>query len=601
MLTLMMAHWLACMWGFVGRATGSDDAEYAAELTAFSPRDYHNQNWVIRASLTEAGPFELYSVALYVALNNIFGGSCDIAPANFYEFWVQGFMMLLGSSIWAYILASAFGIIATLNPEQIEHRQTMDELNYFCNDKKIHQDLAVRLRTYFSQTQHLLRAKRYDTLMDKMSNRLRGDTALVVAKKVLGRVYYFGDPEIEPDFLANVALLLRLSMFCPREYIPCTNLTIIERGIGAKNGLIAIVGHCFGHDMIVASNAFRDLEPAIALTFVQVMVLERKDLDAILDGYPIAREKVRLAAFRMALKRGFLEVAKRMKMERLLEGAAQQFTAASRAATTRTKTVATAMKRLRATAAQTTAMSKKTTDERIKAVDEKLTTVGGRVKDLSRKFDDLARRLDGGDAPSSPEVVPTLSPPLRRSSTQESLLSRMSAGSAVDDGGAAIGSGACMAQLLRRASSRRSLDLTAGGAGGRAALEDIVRQLQTLLAAAPAPADAAVETPITRSQSVGAPPRSASTGTPGCRPTHHPGADSTGCRRSSNRESSRDSNQQVRFEYHVVPQPDTVDAALRAAGGAQERRPPRYHQKGRRRPTPRRPPTESDTSSPLDA
>ena len=53
----------------------------------------------------------------------------------------------------------------------------MDELNYFCNDKKIHQDLAVRLRTYFSQTQHLLRAKRYDTLMDKMSNRLRGDTA----------------------------------------------------------------------------------------------------------------------------------------------------------------------------------------------------------------------------------------------------------------------------------------------------------------------------------------------------------------------------------------------------------------------------------------
>ena len=43
-------------------------------------------------------------------------------------------------------------------------------------------------------------------------------------------MYYFGDPEIEPDFLANVALLLRLSMFCPREYIPCTNLTIIERG-----------------------------------------------------------------------------------------------------------------------------------------------------------------------------------------------------------------------------------------------------------------------------------------------------------------------------------------------------------------------------------
>ena len=47
-------------------------------------------------------------------------------------------MMVLGSSIWAYIIGSACGIIATLNPHLIEYRQTMDELNYFCKDRKLY-------------------------------------------------------------------------------------------------------------------------------------------------------------------------------------------------------------------------------------------------------------------------------------------------------------------------------------------------------------------------------------------------------------------------------------------------------------------------------
>ena len=37
----------------------------------------------------QVSPFELYGASLYVALNNIFGGSCEIAPANFTEFYVQ--------------------------------------------------------------------------------------------------------------------------------------------------------------------------------------------------------------------------------------------------------------------------------------------------------------------------------------------------------------------------------------------------------------------------------------------------------------------------------------------------------------------------------
>lgn len=53
--------------------------------------------------------------------------------------------------------------------------------------------------------------------MDKMSARLRGDTASHVASLMLARIGYFSDPSIEADFLANAALCLRVAMYCPRD------------------------------------------------------------------------------------------------------------------------------------------------------------------------------------------------------------------------------------------------------------------------------------------------------------------------------------------------------------------------------------------------
>ena len=102
-------------------------------------------------------------------------GSCEINPSNYYEFYIQSVMLVIGSSVWAYVIGSACGIIATIDPALIEHRQTMDELNFFVKDQGIPEELGVRLRAYFRNTLYLVRAKRYDQLLTKMSTRLRGD------------------------------------------------------------------------------------------------------------------------------------------------------------------------------------------------------------------------------------------------------------------------------------------------------------------------------------------------------------------------------------------------------------------------------------------
>ena len=149
-LTCLLAHWLACLWGFMGIRGEEEWTGYASGLT-----------WIQKARVPDsASPYDLYIMSLYVALNTIFGGSCEIQAGNYVEFAIQATMLLIGSSVWAYVIGSACGIIATLDPAKIEFRQTMDQLNYFCKEHVAPPELSVRMRSYFRNTLHVIRSRR---------------------------------------------------------------------------------------------------------------------------------------------------------------------------------------------------------------------------------------------------------------------------------------------------------------------------------------------------------------------------------------------------------------------------------------------------------
>ena len=76
------------------------------------------------------------------------------------------------TQVWAYVISSGCGIIATLNPNGVHYRHMMDELNYFARDKRLPSEMTIKLREFFSQTQHVQRESRYDLLLDSLSSRL---------------------------------------------------------------------------------------------------------------------------------------------------------------------------------------------------------------------------------------------------------------------------------------------------------------------------------------------------------------------------------------------------------------------------------------------
>lgn len=138
--------------------------------------------------------------------------------------------MLCGSCVWAYVIGSCCGILATLNPALLEYRQQLDELNVFLREHEMPQDIRVRLRGYFRNTLPIIRLRRYDALLSKMSTRLRGDTSLVVAKHTFKSVSYLSHPDLEPEFLSHVTTRMKVAIYSRLESI---NVRVIPSPHGA--------------------------------------------------------------------------------------------------------------------------------------------------------------------------------------------------------------------------------------------------------------------------------------------------------------------------------------------------------------------------------
>ena len=126
-MTLIIAHWLACIWGFEGLNYNNGEPTNVLDW----PEQAYTWTWIQKNHMTKASASQLYSASLYVALANIFGGPTEVSPANYVEFMLQSLMMFVGSSLWAYIIGCGCSILASLNPAADEHRRSIAMLNHF--------------------------------------------------------------------------------------------------------------------------------------------------------------------------------------------------------------------------------------------------------------------------------------------------------------------------------------------------------------------------------------------------------------------------------------------------------------------------------------
>ena len=179
-LLMLMIHYLACVWVYTGlrweRTEGVSTGDEQSWIDAYGMRNY--------------AMHRLYAVAIYVSIVAIFGGVSSVSPQNFAEYVTLTTMMFTGGMAWAYVLSMLCSIFSALNPRETAHKNLMDELTFFMNDRGFDAEHRQRLRDFFTYTKDYARAQGYDSLFERMSTRLRADTALIIGEGDMSSVWY---------------------------------------------------------------------------------------------------------------------------------------------------------------------------------------------------------------------------------------------------------------------------------------------------------------------------------------------------------------------------------------------------------------------------
>jgi len=297
-MLVLLVHYLACFWCFVGLNWEPSEDSSAV----------HEQPWIQAYGMEDYSMHRLYAVSMYVSIVAMFGGVSSVSPQNFVEYCALSSMMLVGGFTWAYVLSMLCAIFSKLDPRETEHKNMMDELVFFMEERDFDVDHKQRLRDFFTYTKDFARESGYSAIFERMSNKLRADTALIMGEQHVQLVWYLRKSTCEIGFLCEVALNLKPALYEIHEPLPIKKLTVISRGLVAQRMRLIGAGKVLGTDCLLKEHhqGLRDLDPVMCLSYVHVACISRDTLFSLAKDYPQADRTLKMAARHMTVRAALL-------------------------------------------------------------------------------------------------------------------------------------------------------------------------------------------------------------------------------------------------------------------------------------------------------
>ena len=315
--TLMIAHWLACLWKLTARTVAEKDdwvTRYYSNFvdadlfaTCYAETELNNE---LHACMN-LSPWNMYIAALYWALVTMSTiGYGDVTPTRTEERFFVILAMLIGTSVFAYVVGSVCGIVASMDKKSNEHHERMDTLNAMSREMQVGDELQMRLRDYFRYRHTSTNIEEWFELLELMSPSLRGEVALKQCGSWINNVPFFsGAPD---GFIVDIALKLKTETFPQGEEIVhagqiSTKMYIVERGVVGGKGRVFTSGKVFGEEVLGGGSqaAFT----ARAMTYCDVFGLLGTDLDDTAASYPAMQKRLRVAGCRGMIKDSLLAFA----------------------------------------------------------------------------------------------------------------------------------------------------------------------------------------------------------------------------------------------------------------------------------------------------
>lgn len=277
-VVMLLIHWIACLWF----------------LLAFID-NFPEDSWVALMGIAEADPTSQYIRALYWSITTMTTvGYGDITASRNIEFVFTSLAMLVGASLYAYIVGNIASLVSNLDSARVSFSSRIEAVTQYLHYRQAPHDLNERVRDYYEYLWARHRGLKEDVFFEDLPKPLRLDVLLYLTRELLETVPLF--KYCSPS-LRNVLLMtLKTQTYAPEGYI------VREGELGKEiyfisRGRVEITSHegQNNHGTLEDGEYFGDLSLILgenrtgsvkALTYCEVFILVKEDFNRIKSEYP---------------------------------------------------------------------------------------------------------------------------------------------------------------------------------------------------------------------------------------------------------------------------------------------------------------------------
>jgi hypothetical protein len=276
-VVLVIAHCIACLW-FV-----------SAYVDGF-PAD----SWVVAAGIESSDALTQYVRSLYWTITTMTTvGYGDISPGRTSEYLLGSIIMLLGASLYAFIIGGVASLLGNLQAARNSYREQIESVEQYLRSRRVPPHLGTRVHDYYEYLWERHRGLNERSMLEHLPESLRLDIMRHLARDVLEHVPLFRHSS--PVLRNSLLLALEPATFAPGNYLVregqvgksiffiTSGEVEIVAGEDEKNYGALGPGDYFGYLSLVlgeqCSGSVR------ARDYCEVLMLDKVNYDAVSSSY----------------------------------------------------------------------------------------------------------------------------------------------------------------------------------------------------------------------------------------------------------------------------------------------------------------------------
>ncbi|MGL4498283.1 MAG: ion transporter [Planktothrix sp.] len=288
-IVFLIDHWIACLWFFIGNSTGQS-----------------GESWLQSNNLQLENTTTQYLYSFYWSITTLTTiGYGDITPQNNIELIFTFVVMLLGVSLYAFVIGNVVAVISTLDANKNRFRDKLGRVQSYMGERKIPRSLQKNVLDYYQYMWEYNRDISLDfELLDELPHSLKTQIYCYLYQELLEKVPIFQDAEA--SFIEGLVIKLKPRILPPNDYVIREDqmgheMYFIKRGqlqaFSENTGKVySVMGPgCFFGEIALLYDSRRTASVK-TLTYCELFVLYKEDFDKVLENYPKFSERVKQIA-----------------------------------------------------------------------------------------------------------------------------------------------------------------------------------------------------------------------------------------------------------------------------------------------------------------